>query len=75
MSADNFWYVVGNKVICGFASDFEDSKYPEWLYRLKLRWHHCKLRPHHLYYSYVGKDREDAMEWALDNYAEYGVWW
>ncbi len=97
MSADNFWYVTGNKVICGFESDYFDWMRrhggtllrPLWLNRLLwgrgslgllakgYRWH--LRRTHHadrpLYYAYVGKDYADALKWARDNYAEYGVWW
>jgi hypothetical protein len=72
VSADNFWYVAGRKVICGNATHYDETGGPDWLYRLRLRW---QYRLGHWHYAYVGKSRRDALRWADANYAEYGVWW
>ncbi len=82
MSADNFWYVTGRKVICGFASDWDDFE-QRWsrllrgqtvrVFKWRLRRTHHEHRA--LFYAFVGKDHEDALAWADREYAEYGVWW
>jgi hypothetical protein len=67
MSSDNFHYVKGNKVYMGFASDFQYDmeRFEErWYARLARR-----CRP-----IYEADSHEAALEWAWDEYSEYGVW-
>ena len=71
MSADNFWYVKGNKVYMGDASEYAElfeqaEKVFESGYKQRLE----RKRPYH-----EAATHEQALGWALNEYSEYGIYW
>jgi hypothetical protein len=72
VSSDNFWFVEGNNVYMGDASDFawfmeQAADKAERKYRERV------MRKHEPYHT--AEDPDTAREWAMDEYAEYGVYW
>lgn len=71
MSSDNFWYVKGNRIYMGDASTYQElqnqaSELVDATYRISL----SKKHPYH-----EAQSHQEALRWAQENYAEYGVYW
>ena len=73
MSSDNFWFVEGNEVYMGFASDWEyEMRRAEDKARRKFIKRRIKQSAGP---QFIGADQDKAVRWAVREYSEYGLWW
>jgi len=81
VSSDNFYFVTGNEVRMGFASEYDairEEEIDKLVATLKIaakierrvKKRMSKGGPYH-----VAESHEAAVAWAHNEYAEYGVWW